>query len=220
MNLSKTFIEEKEIEIIDRLKNSIHDSEAYIKAASFLHFSERYDKAIEVLDIGLQQHPNNEEIIRAKFSFLSSSYHTYEAIVFAKEHSRIFENDTHSIVSQACDLMRMNLTLSPPKYLNQHQIIRLSEDIRMFIEDDQKSLKTLLTDLFDYYKLPFVGLGIAKVYADEGNDYSQNLLGTCYLKGQYIQQDVDLGMYYLNLAKDNSNEAAINRLNLFYSNIN
>lgn len=220
MNINKSFIEEKEHEILKKLKHSNHDYESYLKSASFLHFNERYESAIEVLDIGLQQHPSNEKLIRAKFSFLSSSYNLLEAFLYAKQMKAIFDKDSDSIITQACDLIAINLSLSPPEHLNQRQIVRLSDEIQMFNEEKYTNLKEFITNLIEYYHLPLIGLGIAYMLADDGNDYAQTLLGTCYLKGRHIDKDIDIGMHYLNLAKENNNEAAINRLNLFYSTTN
>lgn len=220
MNINKSFIEEKEIEILKKLKHTIQDYESYLKAASFLHFSERYESALEVLEIGLEQHPFNEKLIRAKFSFLSSSYNLLNAVLYAKQKQSTFIKDSDSIITQACDLVAINLSLSPPEHLNQRQIVRLSDEIQMFNDNKHTSAKEFITDLIEYYQLPLLGLGIATVLADVGNDYAQTLLGTCYLKGQHIDQDIDLGMYYLNLAKENNNEVAINRLKLFYSTTN
>ncbi len=217
MNINKSFVEEKENEILKKLKHSNQDYESYLKAASFLHFSERYESAIKVLDIGLQHHPSNEKLIRAKFSFLCSSYNLLEAFLYAKQMQLIFNNDSDSIITQACDLITINLSLSPPEFLDQRQIVRLSDELQMFHEEKHTNLQEFITNLFGYYHLPLIGLGIAHVLANDGNDYAQTLLGTCYLKGRYINQDIDLGMHYLNLAKENDNEVAINRLNLFYS---
>ena len=220
MNISKTYIEEKEIELIQKLKNSDQSVEAYIKAASFLHFSERYNTAIDILNLGLLKYPLNEKIIRAKFSFLSSSFNLLAALEFASSYDDIFDDDADSLLVQACDLIRINLTLSPPTHLNQPQIMRLTNELQLISESNQVSLKTIITDLIDDYKLPLVGLGIAKFYADKGDDYAQNLLGSCYLNATYVARDSERAMHYLTLARDNHNELAIKRINLFYSTTN
>ncbi len=219
MKLENDYIQSKKQEILNKYKQGSYPAIDYIKSASFLHFNQQYETAIDLLDLGLIHHPNNEEIIRAKFSFYSSSYNVLQALIFGQAHMSIFDKDIDDNFTKSLDIVLASLELSAPDHLTQQQTISLSAIIQSYLNEQDHDINMLMIGIIEEYKLPLIGLGFAYALSQQGNDLAQAILGASYLKGQHVEKNTDLGIKYLKDAAAQNNEFAQRMLTTFYSSI-
>lgn len=203
------YVDEKTQEIMENFSNGNQSVEAYIKAASFLAFSQKQEEAIELLQQGLLSYPNNEEIIRAIFSFLCQSYKVLQALDFAEEYHLIFKDDEFNNIQKAMDLVRLSFNFTSPESLSAKELAEVDQILYMYSEEAMYDAAMVTVGIMEEYHLPFVGLGIAKFLADEGDDFAQMVLGGAYLKGYHVEKDLHKAEHYLSLSSQANNKEAI-----------
>jgi hypothetical protein len=198
--------------ISDEFQGKISSCEDYIKAASFLAFSNNGEKAIDLLLDGLDTYPDNEKIVRAVFSFMCQNLNVLGALDFADEYKKIFKKDKYNNITKAIDLVRLSLNFKTPKVLNDKDVIEVDHILSLYSEENIYDVPMITIGLMEEYHLPFVGLGIAKWLADSGNDFAQMVLGGVYLKGHHVSKNLNKAIHYLQLSALQDNENAISLL--------
>jgi hypothetical protein len=212
MKTINKYVDERARDITEKFEHEKHSVEEYIKAASFLSFSERGDAAVELLSSGLVHYPKNEEMIGAIFSFMCQNYNVLQALDFAEGYKDIFAIDEFSNIRKAMDLVRLSFSFGTPEKLSKKQIAELDQIIHMYSEENTYDVPMVTIGIMDEYHLPFVGLGIAKALADVGDDFAQMVLGGTYLKGYHVEKDLLKAKHYLNLSSQQGNKDAVSLL--------
>lgn len=220
MKILSPYLLEKEAEIFKKFTDQDQPAVNYIKSASFLHFHDRTQKAIELLELGLLSHPQNEEIIRTQFSFLATSYNLLAAFELADYYQDIFEDDEYDNLTKAIDLINISLSLSPLDHLSDDDLIDCIELLQVDRIEKYQDIEHLI-DYFRYrHQLPMLALGLAYYYAQQDNPIAQTILAEAYLFDHYGLKDIDKGLNYLNHALQQDYQPAYQLKEAFYQGSN
>lgn len=209
MEKENKYLNERTTDIKRKFNESKQTVEDYIKAASFLSFSNKTEDAIDLLQHGLTHYPLNEEIIRAIFSFMCQNFQVLQALEFAEAYEPIFNDDEYDNITKAIDLVRLSLNFYEPEQLSLQQIAEIDEILRLYYEEDKYDVAMITIGLMDEYHLPFVGLGIAKHLALNGDAFAQMVLGGAYLKGYHLHKDLIKAEHYLSQSAKQGNQEAM-----------
>lgn len=212
MGFNKKHSKNKNQKIQDTFNREFNCAEDYVKAASFLAFSGNEKEAVELLTEGLVNYPNSEEIIRATFSFLCQGFNVLDALYFAEGHTNIFSDDQYSNITKAIDLVRLSLNFDAPKNISEKMVMEVDQILYLYSEEDTYDVPMITIGLMEEYHLPFVGLGIAKHLADDGNDFAQMVIGGSYLKGDHVKKNLNKAVHYLELSAQQGNKEALSLL--------
>lgn len=203
----------RKTDLISKYQNGVYEVESYVNSASLLNFTNNYSDALYVLDAGLKHHPNNEELIRAKFTFVSHRRDLLQALEIAENHPSVFENDEYDDLTKAIDLIRISMDIRFMEASDDFMVMEtLDKILHDFNENKIYDIHTLTHDMIHTYHLPKVGLGFAKVFAEKGDADSQVLLGNAYLHGFHVQKDLTKARHYISEAASSGHETAIKML--------